>query len=329
MSSLPELLEEAVGRIEPSFGHDAILTTAGRRRRVRRWCRMSAAAAALTVCGGLVWVTVGQTDSSLVRTVPPSRSVPPPSTEISQSTREQLRSALAAWASFPIASTPRPLVLVSESPYAQSITFDNETKDAFDSGAFNEPASFPVAPPQSDGYPVIGAADALAALRAAATPVSGPHLAPTPLTITSIQLDHAAFQTDRGIVDLPTWAFTFRGVQGAASVLAVASPARFPTPPGALGAPGPSARLAPDGKTLTVSFTGAAAGTGPCTADYTIDQLASDAAVALNIQEHRHGTGSEACLQNGHIRTAVVTLTRPLGSRVLVNATAAPLAVQP
>ena len=79
-----------------------------------------------------------------------------------------------------------------------------------------------------------------------------------------------------------------------------------------------------------MDFTGAAAGTGPCTADYTIDQLASDTAVAVSVQEHPHGTGSEICLLMGYSRTKTVTLREPLGARVLVNAaTTGAIAVQP
>ena len=330
MPSLLNLLEEAVGRIEPSFDLDGITATAGRRRRARRWRRATATGAAIALCGALIWVTVGHSDSSQVRTTTPSRPEPPQAGGIPAATLTQLRAALATWTTFPVGAAPRPLVLVSASAYGSSITFDNQTKDAFESGAFNEPGSFPNAPQESDGYAITTAADALATLRADATPVSGPHPTPTPLTITRIKLDRAAFQTDRGILSLPAWIFTFRGVQGSAPVLAVAPSARFPTPSAALHAPTQSAYLAPDGKTLTVNLTGAAAGTGPCTAEYTIDQLASDTAVAVSVQEHRHGTGSEFCASVGYFRTASVTLSEPLGARVLVNAaTTGPIAVQP
>lgn len=328
--SLPDLLDGAVGSVEPSFDLDEIITAAGRRRCTRRRRSLAVTAGAVALCGAFLWVATGQSHSSEVRTTTPSRPKSPQAAEIPIATLTQLRAAVGAWATFPVAAVPRPLVLVSEYGYRSSIAFDNETKDAFESGAFNEPASFPSAPPQAGGYPITTAADALATLRADVNPVVGPHPPPIPLTITNITLDQAAFETDRGILTLPAWTFTFLGVQGSAPVLAVAPSARFPTPAAALHLGTQSAHIASDDKTITVSFTGAAAGTGPCTADYTIDQLASDTAVAVSVKEHRHATGSETCLSIGYGRSATVTLKEPLGARVLVNATTTgPIAVEP
>ena len=332
MPGLSDLLDEAVGPVEPSFDVDDVTTRGTRaprpaappadhgRGRDRGRRRRG---------GGL---DHGHTHRRL-----------PGTDDDAESHRRENGSAVTRDAGaashhargvgdVPRRCPPRPLLLVSENPIGASVTFDNQTKDAFDSGAFEQPTSFPDAPTQVDGRPIIGAADALADLRAQATPVAGPHPTPVPLKIATMRLDRAGFGTDRGVVSLPAWIFTFDGVQGAVPVLALAPAARFPTPRDLVQAPPSlSAQLAPDGSTVTVSFTGAAAGSGPCTADYTVDARARHrAAVAVSIQEHRNGTGAELCDLVGHARTATVTLARPLGGRVLVDAaTKQAITVQP
>lgn len=328
MPHLPEALHEAVGQISPSFDEGDITRRAAGRRARRRVLAVGAAGA-LVLCAAIVWLSVGRSDRTEVRTASPSSTTRP--TAIPAATLAELRAALATWATFPVAARPRPLILLSESPYGgPPITFNNDTKDAFDSGAFNQPRSFPDAPAVAGGYPIITAAAALDALRAEASPVSGPHPTPVPLTITDIRLDHASFQTDRGLTDLPAWMFTFQGVQGTAAVPAVAPAARYPLPVSAQHTQPLTANVGADDKTLTVTFTGAAAGTGPCTADYTIDSDTSATAVAIAIQEHRHGTGTEVfCTTVGYSRTAAVTLDEPLAARVLVTTGAnAPVAIQ-
>lgn len=66
-------------------------------------------------------------------------------------------------------------------------------------------------------------------------------------------------------------------------------------------------------------FTGAASGTGPCTASYSATQAASRAAVAVAVKEHAHGDGSVACAAVGYMRQVTVVLAAPLGGRVLVD----------
>ena len=104
-------------------------------------------------------------------------------------------------------------------------------------------------------------------------------------------------------------------------MLAVA-PSRIFAPPRRPANPRPfvgSALLGRDGRTLTVEFTGAGSGTGPCTASYSVDQAASRAAVAVAVKEHAHG-GEVACAAVGYPRRVTVVLPAPLGGRVLVDA---------
>jgi hypothetical protein len=136
-----------------------------------------------------------------------------------------------------------------------------------------------------------------------------------------VNLGTGVFWTDRGPRRLPAWLFTFRGVADPAAVLAV-TPAAIYTPP-ADPAPKPpfitGARLGADGRTLTVQFTGAAAGTGPCTASYSLRLAASREAVAVAVTGHPHG-GNVICAAIGYPRHVTSVLNGPLGSRVLVDA---------
>ena len=155
------------------------------------------------------------------------------------------------------------------------------------------------------------------------------------MRITSIGLGSAVFGTDRGNRLLPAWQFTFQGVADPAAVLAIASSAQFAAPPESLHRSSVGARLAPDGRHLTVSFVGAAAGSGPCTVDYAADQLASVTAVAIRVREIRHGTAttpatvgrttlgptSYTCPDVGYLRRVTILLDAQLGDRVLIDAT--------
>jgi hypothetical protein len=95
-------------------------------------------------------------------------------------------------------------------------------------------------------------------------PAQGPP-ATVRLKITGVRLGSRAFDTDRGAQSLPAWLVSFVGVQSPAAVLAV-SPIRLYTPPGNPPRTPPvvyRAMLGAGGRTLTVDFTGLAAGTGP------------------------------------------------------------------
>jgi hypothetical protein len=71
---------------------------------------------------------------------------------------------------------------------------------------------------------------------------------------------------------------------------------------------------------IVVNFAGAAAGTGPCTASYTLPFKESRQAVAVAVIPHPHGQSDVACALVGYERHATAELEAPLGGRVVVDA---------
>ncbi len=242
-----------------------------------------------------------------------------------------MRAALGAWSAYPIDAAPRPLVLIDGRVSAPASGFaTNDAKEAFLSGAFVAPSTLPSGPETAAGYAVVSAGDALEAMRSEGTPAGGAPGPPAPLVITAARFDSAWFSTDRGTLVLPAWLFTLRGVADPAAVLAVAPSDQFSAPAASRHRSSVSAQLDADGRTATISFTGAKPGSGPCTASYTVDQLASSTAVAINVRATRDDTTNTVCAQVGYTRRAVIRLTSPLGARVLVDAnTIGPVATAP
>jgi len=231
----------------------------------------------------------------------------------------RLRQALRDWSAFPASATPRPLVLTGPPVADPASGFPSGTaKLAYEEGAFELPASLPAGPAAAAGFPLITAREATGVLKSVAA--KGPPLT-SRLTVTSVRLGTALFDTDRGPRQLPAWLFGLAGVRDPAGVLAVA-PSRIFVPARRPADPRPfvgSALLGRDGRTLTLEFVGAASGTGPCTASYSPDQAASGTAVAVAVHEHAHG-GDVACAAVGYPRRVTVVLPAPLGGRVLVDA---------
>jgi hypothetical protein len=246
-----------------------------------------------------------------------------PAAPVAPQTGRQLRQALRDWSGFPVSASPRPLVLVASRVADPSSGFpDGAAKLAYIEAAINVPAGLPAGPATAAGFPLISASAAFRVLRSNAA--KGPP-APIRLTVTTVRLGTGVFPTDRGLRQLPAWLFAFRGIQDPAAVLAVA-PSRIFSPPGRRGSGSPftSARLGPDGRTLTVEFTGAPAGTGPCTADYLLQQAASPAAVAVAVREQAHraaaASGNAGCGLAGYRRQVTTVLSVPLGARVVIDA---------
>jgi hypothetical protein len=180
------------------------------------------------------------------------------------------------------------------------------------------PAGFPAGSAAAAGFPLISASAAFRVLES--TAAKGPP-ATIRLKVTTVRLGAVVFQTDRGPRQLPAWLFGFRGIQDPAAVLAVA-PARIFSPPGHLaGSPASliSARLGPDGRTLTVEFIGAPSGSGPCTADYYLQQAAAPTAVAVAVREHAR-RANVACALPGYRRQVSTVLAMLLGARVVIDA---------
>jgi hypothetical protein len=237
---------------------------------------------------------------------------------VSGPTRQQLHQALRKWSGFPVSRRPRPLVLAAPHVNGPPRGFPSgAAKLAFISGAIDPPAAPPASPARAAGYPLISAGEAFRALIPAAA--QGP-AAGIRLKVSTVRLGRAGFMTDRGMRQLPAWLFGFRGIQGSAAVLAVAPAGIFSPPRPALRSPLVStARLGSNRRTLTAEFAGAAAGTGPCTADYRLELAESRTAVVVGILEHDHA-GSMSCAAVGYPRRATAVLLVPLGARVVVDA---------
>jgi hypothetical protein len=248
-----------------------------------------------------------------------------PGTAASQAQQaRQLAWALREWSGFPVGASPRPFVLAavagSPSRIADPMTGfrDSADKLAYLDRAIDVPAALPAGPATAAGYPLISARQGLRVLMSGAA--QGPP-ATVRLKITGVRLGTHAFDSDRGAQSLPAWLFSFAGVQSPAAVLAV-SPVRLYTPPGNLPWTPPvvyRAMLGAGGRTLTVDFTGLAAGTGPCTAGYSLRFAQSRTAVAVAVIEHDH-PDSDSCSSVGYGRRATAVLPAPLAARVLVDA---------
>jgi hypothetical protein len=246
------------------------------------------------------------------------------------SSSEPASPILQAWAAFPVNALPRPIVLVGSPVLDPAGGFlAVSSKEAYVSGFFNRPDHLPNGPSTSDGYPVISADAAFALLQAASNSGTAPPPSGSRLTVTAAHLGAGTFLTDRGDRTMPAWLFSLAGVENPVTVLAVApsvtwSPQGRATPGpyasfsnGAIGFDG--ADIAKDHRTLTVGFTGAAAGAGPCTASYALRVTESATAVAVKVISYPHGSGTEVCSLIGYPRHASAALGAPLGNRVVVD----------
>lgn len=234
-----------------------------------------------------------------------------------------LSRALASWAAFPVGASPRPLVLVGpgiDDP-AGGFTTSN-AKLAYIQGIITAPGRMPSGPPSSQGFPLITAAEAFHQLTTPAGRVEPPARVP-PLLTTAARLGSATFQTDRGRRRLPAWLFSFEGVGQPAAVLAVAAGSIYAPRAAASGTsalpPVQAVDLSGGGRTITAEFVGSAAGTGPCTADYTLEVDESATAVAVQVDAHPRAEGAN-CAAVGYPRRATAALAAPLGARVVVDA---------
>jgi hypothetical protein len=251
------------------------------------------------------------------------------SSTTSQPDGAKLDSALTVWAGFPVRSSPRPIVLIEGSVLDPEYGFPNDaSKEAYGNGEINPPATWPPTPGSSMGFTIIGAP---AAFKTLTTP-NGVIGTPPPLSTSGVQLGSATFLTDRGNRDLPAWLFSLSGVQNPAKVLAVSPSAIYSAPiaNGAISLAQMSATIGADDRTMVVTFPGAAAGTGPCTADYTLSIAESKEAIAVAVIAHPHQAAGQACASVAYPRRATAKLEAPLQARVVVDAASSgPVTVTP
>lgn len=127
--------------------------------------------------------------------------------------------------------------------------------------------------------------------------------------------------------------FTFvGGVTGSDDVLAVSPPSLYPIPAPLTVRSGLSliysAKISPDGRTLTVDSAGPPGGTGPCDARYSLRVASSDTAVAIGVDVQPNPTPSDQiCADMAGPNNLTTVLAAPLGARVLITVQAQPVEV--
>ncbi len=185
--------------------------------------------------------------------------------------------------------------------------------------------------------PVISAQQAFSDMKAAGV---SPCPNCTPLQITGARLTTATSRSSRGPAQVPAWEFSLKDTDVKLDQIAVAGQSTAPPvptpndqasgPPAAqpwIGPPIQSATVDASGMTLTVNVVGAPdPGDKPCGSDYTAEAVESDTGVVVIVYEHRN-TLPVACSAVGAFRTAQVTLSKPLGSRTLIDLQAQPISV--
>ena len=178
-----------------------------------------------TVGSRFSWASVLLVAVSLLASACSSASATPAK---NQPDGAMLDRALHAWTRFPVGSSPRPLILLEGFVLNPEYGFrDDNSKEAFINGEVTPPASWPVSPTSSMGFPIIGAASAFKTLT---TPTTNSLGTPLPLGTTAVQLGSGLFLTDRGWRVLPAWLFSLTGVQNPAKVLAVGPSAIYSAP---------------------------------------------------------------------------------------------------
>lgn len=307
--------------------------TPGPRGRASRGAPLLAVAAMIAGCG------VSSASGTGVSSTPATPSLsaapsPTPTAPPSAADQHTLQAVLALWAGFPVNASPRPLILLGgdqQTVISADFGFSNgNAKLALFHGQVHPPEAWPVSPAEADGYPLITAPRAFEEF----TPPPGTEDPPTTtwLQTTTLQLGTAAFESDRGAIQLPAWSFTFDQSTGSIAVLAVAPasvyalPTPLTSPTGTALAGG--ADLGHDDRTLTVSSGGWESGTAPCDASYSLQVAELATAVGIVVDEQFHPPPSGmACAIQAYGVQLTAHLASPLGARVVVNADAEPVAV--
>jgi hypothetical protein len=203
-----------------------------------------------------------------------------------------------------------------------------QQKDAFGSGHFKLAGTLPTgalpglvrwANGSTLRVPSLTAAAAFAEL-ATQQPCGGPEVCGQ-LTVTGAQPGAVTVHTSRGLASVPAWRFTVAGLGWKVSEVAIARnalaalPAYGPIPAAGRNTPGIDGLIvvSPDGRTLKLSFVG-----GACDAAWGAYRYQSNGAVVVGSWE-KSDAGDTPCPAMGIPRTARVTLTHPLGTRVILD----------
>jgi hypothetical protein len=226
--------------------------------------------------------------------------------------------------------------------------FSNDTKLAYGNGWFRSTAQLSTkAPPAgsirfSDGktlsVPLVSAADAYRAIDKGDPPcTSGRGVAPavqppvpddplplkskaapgqcTALTVTGAKLGTVALRTNRGEATVPAWLFTVDEIAGPVARVAVAPPAIETVPSPDMPMPGHDS-VTVDGARLTYSII-----TG-CAKDIVPLAYEAEDVVVVGVKST---PADGACPAIAKVEPVTVTLTAPLGDRVVLNSSGHPL----
>jgi len=222
--------------------------------------------------------------------------------------RARAEQAMQAWASFPAAREPRPIVLLSQ-PTLPGGFPDGQKKLAFVQGLIQATPGFPE--------------DVLHLLRRRGRPIRQ-HSVP-PLVVTAATMGRAEFATDRGWKQLHAWEVRARDVPEPIWVLDPAILRRIWQPSSA-DVPcwqGTTARQSADGRTVSMTFRGLPEDI----AEYPdAGVLASGNAIAI-LPVMLYNGPEHLGLTAGQLRHVTVTLAQPLGTRVLLDEAGAPVMV--
>ena len=257
------------------------------------------------------------------------------------SAQARARAALARWRGFPVDRPVRPIVVVNGS-VREAGYVDNEAKLASLAGWFQLATALPDAPASTEvslpggGHavlPLSAPGSALAMLRQRHQgDESG--TSPEPLRIVAVALGTAEFATDRGPASLPAWRFTVERGLAPLDVLALAPSALWPVPAEAAAGPG-TARLGAGGRSLVVPLP---APREPCPGGAVVqyEPRVAESRAAVAVYLDARDTGSRApgrrsapCIDDLvlRFRSYEVALAAPLGRRVLVDESGAPVPV--
>lgn len=240
--------------------------------------------------------------------------------------------ALAGWASFPADRSPRPVVLIINASPPGGFS-SGDAKIAALCHKFTSGIILPKAVPFAGNvswstgangiYPSISAAAALAAMKQPGPGTSEPYCATVrPLVVSSVRFARSGYLTDRGSAQIDSWLFRMSGLNGEMSYPALGASAMWNADM-TKGSPESGSVVSPDGRTLTFSFYGAPATSGPCGADYRAVVAESQAAVAIALQTISHAKPGDliACTAVAQLRSVDVPLVSVLGGRVVLEET--------
>jgi hypothetical protein len=249
--------------------------------------------------------------------------------------------ALVPWQGFPADRVPRPIVLLDDLPMSPGFS-NNDGKTAtvchrFAPPAHPLPSDVPANTTSSwaDGtvatYGAISASDAYAAMSIVPVSMKGAQCdAAIPLAATGGRLGTFGFNTDRGTAQMSAWLFAFPGALGEIAYPAIAESA-FWSKVKTMGFFGGGMTVSADGLVLNFWFYGAPSGSGPCDASYTaaVAESTSAVAIAIQITPAQAQSGDVACPAIAQSRSVTVRLARPLGGRVVIDASGQVIAVCP